>query len=270
MPGRFERTALTPGLPLGAPAPGASFSDLLDSLGLAPRIDTSGATPGAVSAPEGTTVLALRHATGVVVAGDRQATEGHLVAHRHIQKVFEADRHSAVAIAGTAGLAVEMVRLFQTELEHYEKIEGTMLSLDGKATFLARLVRQQLPMAFQGLVVVPIFAGYDQIAGTGRLFTYDVVGGRYEEQEFGATGSGSRLAKSYLRTAYTDGIERDGAVDLAVRALVAAADDDTATGGPDIRRGILPTVLTIDAGGGTWVADDEVSRLAAAALEATR
>ena len=270
MPGRFERTALTPGLPLGAPAPGASFSDLLDALGLVPRIDMTGATPGAITAPEGTTVLALRYDGGVVIAGDRQATEGHLVAHRHIQKVFEADRYSAVAVAGTAGLAVEMVRLFQTELEHYEKIEGTILSLEGKATFLARLVRQQLPLAFQGLAVVPIFAGYDRLVSDGRLFTYDVVGGRYEERDFGATGSGARLAKSYLRTSYTDEVARDGAVDLAIRALVAAADDDTATGGPDIRRGILPTVLTIDSTGGTWVADDELSGLAAAALESSR
>jgi proteasome beta subunit len=270
MAGRFERTALTQGLPLGAPAPGASFSDLLDTLGLTPRLDMTGASPGAITAPEGTTVLALRYAGGVVVAGDRQATEGHLVAHRHIQKVFEADRHSAVAIAGTAGLAIEMVRLFQTELEHYEKIEGTILSLEGKATFLARLVRGHLPMAFQGLAVVPIFAGYDRLAARGRLFTYDVVGGRYEEQDFGATGSGARLAKSYLRTSYTDDVERDGAVDLAVRAMVAAADDDTATGGPDIRRGILPTVLTIDAGGGTWVDDQELSRRAAEALESSR
>lgn len=255
---------------MGAPAPGASFSDLIDTLGLTPRMDMTGASPGAISAPEGTTVLAVRYGDGVVMAGDRQATEGHLVAHRHIQKVFEADRHSAVAIAGTAGLAVEMVRLFQTELEHYEKIEGTVLSLDGKATFLARLVRQQLPLAFQGLAVVPIFAGYDRLTASGRLFTYDVVGGRYEETDFGATGSGARLAKSYLRTSYTDDVDRDGAVDLAIRAIVAASDDDTATGGPDIRRGILPTVLTIDADGGTWVPAAEVSEKAGAALEATR
>jgi proteasome beta subunit len=125
-------------------------------------------------------------------------------------------------------------------------------------------------MAFQGLAVVPIFAGYDRLASRGRLFTYDVVGGRYEEQDFGATGSGARLAKSYLRTSYTDDVERDGAVDLAVRAMVAAADDDTATGGPDIRRGILPTVLTIDCRWGTWVDDQELSRRAAAALESSR
>ena len=142
------------------------------------------------------------------MAGDRRATEGHLVAHRHIRKVFPADRFSAVAIAGTAGLAIDMVRLFQVELEHYEKIEGVRLSLEGKASFLARLVRGQLPLAFQGLVVVPLFAGYDDRDAHGRVFTFDVVGGRYEEIEFGSTGSGSRLAKAYLRTAYRDDLRR--------------------------------------------------------------
>ncbi len=153
-------------------------------------------------------MLALRYEGGVVMAGDRRATEGHLVAHRRIRKVFPADRYSAVAIAGTAGLAMDMVRLFQVELEHYEKIEGIRLSLEGKASFLARLVSGQLPMAIQGLVVVPLFAGYDDKEGRGRVYTYDVVGGRYEETDFGSTGSGARLAKSYLRTAYRDGIDR--------------------------------------------------------------
>jgi proteasome beta subunit len=215
-------------------------------------------------------VLALRYADGVVMAGDRQATEGHLVAHRHIQKVFQADAFSTVAIAGTAGLAVEMVRLFQVELEHYEKIEGTRLSLEGKANFLARLVRGQLPMAFQGLVVVPLFAGFDSLEGRGRLFTFDVVGGRYEEQEFGSTGSGSRLAKSYLRTSYRPDMSRTDALGAAVQALVAAASEDTATGGPDLRRGILPTVFAIDENGVSAVGDDELGGIAEAALENVR
>ena len=258
------------GLPLGAPLPGSSFTDLVSSLGLAPRWDLP---PGAVEpprAPEGTTVLALRYAGGVVMAGDRQATEGHLVAHRHIQKVFPADRYSAVAIAGTAGLAIEMVRLFQVELEHYEKIEGLRLSLDGKANFLARLVRGQLPMAFQGLVVVPLFAGYDEVAATGRLYSFDVVGGRYEEQDFGSTGSGSRLAKSYLRTAWAPDLDEPAALAVSVQALVAAAQEDTATGGPDLRRGILPTVVVIDSEGVRDAVDDDVRAAAEAALEAIR
>src|SRR5688572_33166219 len=189
-------------LPLDVPVPGASFSDLLREVGATPRWDIPADAARTISAPEGTTVLALRYAGGVVIAGDRRATEGHLVAHRFIQKVFASDRYSAVAVAGTAGLAMEMVRLFQVELEHYEKLEGRRLSLDGKATYLARLVRGQLPMALQGLVVVPLFAGYDELDATGRLYSYDVVGGRYEEEDFASTGSGSRLAKSFMRTAF--------------------------------------------------------------------
>lgn len=223
-----------------------------------------------MQAPEATTVLALRFAGGVVMAGDRQATEGNLVAHRQIRKVFPADRYSAVAIAGTAGLAMEMVRLFQVELEHYEKIEGLRLSLDGKANFLARLVRSQLPMVFQGLVVVPLFAGYDEQAGEGRLYSFDVVGGRYEEQDFGSTGSGARLARSFLRTAFRPGMSRDEGGSLAVQALVAAAAEDTATGGPDLRRGILPNVVTIDGEGLIELEDQLVRPWAESALEAIR
>lgn len=257
-----------PVLPIHVPSPGASFVELLASVGSSPRWDIpAGAV---ISAPEGTTVLAIRFEGGVVMAGDRQATEGHLVAHRTIQKVFQADRFSAVAIAGTAGIAIEMVRLFQTELEHYEKIEGLALSLEGKANFLARLVRGQLPMAMQGLVVVPLFAGYDAGAERGRLFSFDVVGGRYEEIDFGTTGSGSRLAKSFLRTAYSPDVDRDGAVNLAVRALVSASVEDTATGGPDLRRGIFPTVLIIDAEGGSEADEAELRPLAEAALESIR
>ena len=201
----------TGGLPAGAPSPGTSFSDLLRSLDLAPEWKPGGAE-GPVHAPEGTTVLALRYADGVVMVGDRQATEGHLVAHRRIQKVFQADSYSAVAIAGTAGLAVEMVRLFQTELEHYEKLEGARLSLDGKATYLARMVRSQLPMVFQGLVVVPLFAGFDEVESVGRLYTFDVVGGRYEEQDFGATGSGGRDAKAPTPSASSAGNSIRGSI----------------------------------------------------------
>lgn len=256
-------------LPIDVPGPGNSFIDLLASLGHRPRWELP-AEGRPVQAPEATTVLALRFAGGVVMAGDRQATEGNLVAHRQIRKVFPADRYSAVAIAGTAGLAMEMVRLFQVELEHYEKIEGLRLSLDGKANFLARLVRSQLPMVFQGLVVVPLFAGYDEQAGEGRLYSFDVVGGRYEEQDFGSTGSGARLARSFLRTAFRPGMSRDEGGSLAVQALVAAAAEDTATGGPDLRRGILPNVVTIDGEGLIELEDQLVRPWAESALEAIR
>jgi proteasome beta subunit len=254
---------------MDAPLPGSSFTDLLDSMGALPTINFApGEKPPA--APEGTTVLALRYADGVVMAGDRQATEGHLVAHRRIRKVFAADKYSAVAIAGTAGLAIDMVRLFQVELEHYEKIEGVRLSLEGKASFLARLVRNQLPMAFQGLVVVPMFAGYDHKDDTGRLYSYDVVGGRYEEIDFGSTGSGSRLAKSYLRTVYEDDLTAEMAADFAVRALVSASQEDTATGGPDLRRGIYPNVVKIDSEGLVELDDAVVGALAEEAVGSIR
>jgi proteasome beta subunit len=220
--------------------------------------------------PEGTTVLALSCHGGVVMAGDRRATEGNLVAHNSIQKVFRADEYSAVAIAGAAGLALEMVRLFQVELEHYEKIEGVRLTLDGKANFLARLVRAQLPMAFQGLIVVPLFAGYDDQQERGRLFSFDIIGGRYEEQDFASTGSGSRLARSYLRTAYEPDLPPDEAVALAVQALVSASVEDTATGGPDLRRGILPNVVVVDASGVKELPDDEIRPAAEAAVESIK
>jgi proteasome beta subunit len=252
-----------------APSPGSSFTDLLDSLGNRPTWSLpAGEKPPL--APEGTTVLALRYDGGVVMAGDRRATEGHLVAHRRIRKVFPADRYSAISIAGIAGLATEMVKLFQVELEHYEKIEGVRLSLDGQASFLARLVRGQLPLAFQGLVVVPLFAGYDQLTSRGRLYTYDVVGGRYEENDFGSTGSGASLAKSYLRSTFRDGLDEPSAVDIAVGSLVAAAQEDTATGGPDLRRGIFPTVVVIDTEGVRELTDAEVKPAAEKAVEGIR
>ena len=259
----------TGGLPAVAPSPGTSFTDLLRSLDLAPEWKGSGAV-GSVQAPEGTTVLALRYADGVVMVGDRQATEGHLVAHRRIQKVFRADNYSTVAISGTAGLAVEMVRLFQTELEHYEKLEGTRLSLDGKATYLARMVRSQLPMVFQGLVVVPLFAGFEEASREGRLYTFDVVGGRYEEQDFGATGTGGRDAKSFLRGAYREGFDEPTALNVAIQALIAASEEDTATGGPDIQRGIFPNVVTVTSAGYREVPEDQVGAISSAALEAVR
>lgn len=238
-------------------------------MGAAPQVTIPpGASP--ITAPEGTTVLALRYQGGVVMAGDRRATEGHLVAHRRIRKVFPADRFSAVAIAGIAGLAMDMVKLFQVELEHYEKIEGIRLSLEGKASFLARLVRGQLPMAFQGLVVVPIFAGYDDKESIGRVYTFDVVGGRYEETDFGSTGSGSRLAKSYLRTAYEDDMTPEDAMATAVNALVAASSEDTGTGAPDLLRGILPNVVRIDSDGVVEVSDETIHPLAQHAVENIR
>lgn len=242
------------------------FSDLLVSRGHAPSLPTEGTIP---DVGEATTILAVRWDGGVAVVGDRQATAGYSVAHRRIRKVFPADEFSAVAISGTAGIAVEMVRLFQTELEHYEKLESTRLSLEGKAVYLARMVRGQLPLAMQGLVVVPLYAGYDEGSGVGRLFSFDVVGGRYEEEDFAATGSGGLEAASALRAGWQPGLDADGAVDLALRALVVAAEQDVATAGPDLRRGIMPVVVLVDEDGYREVPDEDVASLAASVLEVT-
>ncbi len=225
------------------------------------------AGPGLGDVRHGTTVAALRFADGVVMAGDRRATEGHSIAHRTMEKVFPADRFSAVAIAGAAGPAVEMVRLFQTQLEHYEKVEGVVLSLEGKANQLGQMVRENLPMAIQGLAVVPLFAGYDLARGTGRIFTYDVTGGHYEETEHNATGSGGRDARTTIKLGYRVGLSRDAAVELAIEALYEAADEDSATGGPDVVRGIYPLVATVTADGFQGVAETEVAERFATLIE---
>jgi proteasome beta subunit len=256
-------------LPLDTLVPSSSFLSLLEARGLKPTwVTGSGPVPGEI--PEATTVLALRYGEGVVMAGDRRATAGNVIAHRRVKKVYPADDYSAVAISGTAGMAIELIKLFQTELEHYEKIEGTRLSLEGKANYLARMVRGNLPLAFQGLVVVPLFCGYDEGSGAGRLYTFDVVGGRYEEQDYAATGSGGAEAKAFLKGAYEDGLDEDGALAIAVEALVAAAEEDAATGGPDLRRGIYPNVVKVDAGGITELQDARIGEVAAAVIGGRR
>jgi proteasome beta subunit len=208
---------------------------------------------------EGTTVLALRYEGGVVLAGDRRATEGSFIAHRYIEKVHRTDSHSAVAVAGAAGPALEIVRLFQTELEHYEKVQGVRLSIAGQANRLASLVRSHFELALRGLVVVPVFGGYDEAAGVGRIFKYDLTGGRYEEREFHAEGSGGRLARSFIKQGFDPSMSRDAAVDLALEALYEAADEDAGTGGPDLARGIYPTIATVDSAGFARIADEEVA-----------
>jgi len=254
--GRLPHAFTTPG--------SSSFVDFLS--GYAPDL-LPGRRPvptGDVQTPHGTTIVALAFDGGVVMAGDRRATMGSMIASRHIEKVFPADEFSAVGIAGTAGLAIELVRLFQLELEHYEKIEGSLLSLDGKANRLATMIRGNLGMAMQGLAVVPLFAGYDLDGGRGRIFSYDVTGGRYEEHEHHAVGSGSVFARGSLKKRWREGLDASTAVRVAVEALVDAADDDSATGGPDRARRIWPVVATVTEAGYLRVSDDDL----AAAVEA--
>lgn len=240
--------------------PGSSFTELLKATS-PDRLHARLQSDKHIEAPEGTTVLALRFDEGVIVAGDRRATEGFQIAHRSIEKVFAADDMSAVAIAGAAGPAVEMVRLFQTELEHYEKVEGERLSLEGKANKLSQMIRANLPAAMQGLAVVPLFAGFDERRGEGRIFKYDVTGGRYEEDDYHATGSGGKDARSSLKKRYHQDLPRDEAVKVAIEALFDAADEDVGTGGPDLMRGIFPTVVAISAAGTLEILEEEIKAL---------
>ncbi|HHC07752.1 MAG TPA: proteasome subunit beta [Actinobacteria bacterium] len=253
-------------MPLEPVQPAASFSALLEARGLLPRWE-AGPDAGTLEVAEATTVLALRYVDGVVMAGDRRATSGNVIAHKRVKKVYPADEYSAVAISGTAGMAVELIRLFQTELEHYEKIEDARLSLDGKANYLARMVRGNLALAFQGLVVVPLFCGYDEAGRVGRLYSYDVVGGRYEERDYATTGSGGPEARSFLKAKWRPDLDEGAALDLAVEALVAAAEEDAATGGVDLKRGIYPTVVTVTADGYREIPDERVAEIAARVLE---
>jgi len=220
-----------------------------------PSNRTAGEGAGAMS-PHGTTIVAATFPGGVVVAGDRRATMGNMIAQRDIEKVFAADEFSIIGIAGAAGIAVEMVGLFQVELEHYEKIEGAPLSLVGKANRLATMIRQNLGLALQGLVVVPLFAGWDETTGEGRIFSYDVTGGCYEEHDHHSVGSGSLFARGALKKLWRPDMASADAVSVAVEALYDAADDDSATGGPDLGRRIWPTVAVIDTDGLRFLDDD--------------
>lgn len=217
--------------------------------------------------PHATTIVALSYPGGVLMAGDRRATMGNVIASRHIEKVFPADEYSVLGIAGTAGLAIDITRLFQVELEHYEKIEGTLLSLDGKANRLGAMIRGNLPMAMQGLAVIPLFAGFDQSAGVGRLFSYDVTGGRYEELEHHSVGSGSVFARGALKKLWRPNLTEDEAVAVAVEALYDAADDDSATGGPDPVRQLWPVVYTVNRAGARRVSERELAAIAGTIVE---
>lgn len=224
---------------------------------------------GMTDVMEATTIVALRFADGVVMAGDRRATEGFSIAHRAMEKVFPADAFSAVGIAGAAGPAMEMVRLFQTELEYYEKVEGEALSLAGKANHLGGMIRRNLPAAMQGFVVLPLFGGYDERKGEGRIYRYDVTGGSSEETDFHAVGSGGRDAKNSMKKIYgrVSEIDATRGLEIVIEALADAAEEDAATAGPDPVHGIYPTVFMIDREGVRPVPDEDIERVARAVLE---
>ena len=261
--GGLPQAFLTPGI--------SSFSEFLK--GYAPEYLPGGRTLPAgttVEAPHGTTIVALAFPGGVLMAGDRRATMGNIIAQRDIEKVFPADEFSAVGIAGSAGMAVEMVRLFQLELEHYEKIEGVTLSTDGKANRLATMIRGNLGLAMQGLAVVPMFAGFDAETEQGRIFSYDVVGGMYEETDFYSVGSGSMFARGALKKLFRPDFSAEEAAVAAVQALYDAADDDSATGGPDLFRKIYPVVAVVTEDGYRRLPDEELSALVTGVMDARR
>jgi len=266
----IDRTGEVPGILRYANTPGSSsFSEFL-SVAAPHLMPATHAGSGELDAPHGTTIVAALYADGVVMAGDRRSTMGNLIAQRDIEKVFAADDYSLVGIAGTAGLAVEMVRLYQVELEHYEKIEGTQLTIDGKANRLATMIRSNLGMAMQGLAVVPMFAGYDPDAASpaegGRIYSFDVTGSRSVERYYHSVGSGSLFARGSLKKLWREGLDRDAVVRVVVEALYDAADDDSATGGPDLTRGIYPVVMTATADGTERVGDDELGTVVRALL----
>ncbi|MFQ5521458.1 MAG: proteasome subunit beta [Candidatus Methylomirabilia bacterium] len=246
----------------------SSFIELLRATSSHPRSGLGAEVRHEVAptSPHGTTVLALCYRDGVIMAGDRQATEGFQVAHRHIDKIYKADDFSGMGIAGVAGPSMEMARLFQTELEHYEKVEGETLSLEGKANRLAQMIRMNLPAALQGLIVIPIFAGFDEKAGAGRIFKYDLTGGRYEEAEYYAQGSGGKDARDTLKKRYKKDMSREEALRGALEAMIDAGEEDIGTAGPDLVRGIFPSVKTITRSGFSEVPEDEVSTICRAIL----
>jgi proteasome beta subunit len=211
-----------------------------------------------MSVPQATTVLAIKYQQGVVIAGDRRATEGFQIAERRIEKVFKIDDYSAMAIAGAAGPCIEMAKLFQVELEHYEKLEGIQLSCEGKANKLGQMVKANLPMVFQGLVVMPLYVGYDVKRTEGRIFKYDLAGGRYEESDYHAIGSGGKDARNTMREHFLKGLAEPDALKLALLALYNAADDDVGTGGPDLVRGIYPTAKIVNERGITDVSEQQI------------
>ncbi|HUY52177.1 MAG TPA: proteasome subunit beta [Streptosporangiaceae bacterium] len=275
--GKFIATCMNAGTSSFADLVASCAPELLPGAGAAAaagyagaRLGRAGGGAGDGAAPElphGTTIVAARFADGVVMAGDRRSTAGNMIAQRDIEKVFRSDDYSCVGIAGVAGIGLELVRLFQLELEHYEKLEGRTLSLEGKANRLSAFVRGNLAAAMQGLVVVPLFAGFDEDAGKGRIFSYDVAGGRYEERPFHAIGSGSVFARGSLKKLYTEDLSGQDVVLACMQALFDAADDDSATGGPDLARKLYPVVAMITADGFRRLPDAEAGEYARAVVE---
>jgi len=270
----FRADELLSGLPSPFDARGSSFFETLrrQAPDAVPPVLSGAVLPESLRERlvEGTTVLAVLSASGVIIAGDRRATAGNLISRGDMRKIFPADDSSAVGISGTAGPAMELARIFATELEHYEKVEGEPLSLEGKSNKLAGLVRAHLPLAMQGLVVVPLFAGVEPKTGDGSIYEYDPVGGRYRATTYAATGSGSLAARATLKRLVDPRADLAAAAGVAVEALFDAAEEDSATGGPDLIRHIYPIVAEIDAAGYRELGDDQVATYVEATVQRRR
>ncbi|BBX87457.1 proteasome subunit beta [Mycolicibacterium aubagnense] len=253
----------------------SSFSDFLSRQAphLLPAADlrSNWASAGEVRSgsdlPHGTTIVAIKYPGGVLIAGDRRATQGNMIASRDVQKVHIADDYTATGIAGTAAIAVEFARLYAVELEHYEKVEGVPLTFRGKVNRLATMVRGNLGAAMQGFVALPLLVGYDlddsDPGNAGRIVSFDAAGGwNFEEEGYQSVGSGSLFAKSSIKKLYSHVSDADSALKVAIEALYDAADDDSATGGPDLTRGIYPTAVLIGADGAEEVTEERIAALA--------
>jgi proteasome beta subunit len=247
--------------------PGSNFFELAKRVG---AINPSVFAGSPLDIPHATTCAALRYEGGVLIAGDRRATSGNWISHRAMEKVVQSDDFSAVAISGAAGPAMEMIKLFQLQLEHYEKMEGRPLTLEGKANQLSMMLRGNLPAAMQGLAVVPLFAGFEPLESAGHIWDYDVTGGRYEEREYVTIGSGSMHAGTVIKVGWRSDLNETQAIELACRSLWEAADADSATGGPDILRQVYPIVAVIDANGWRRIDDAELATIFANIQEEVR
>ncbi len=271
---QLANPTLTSGV-FSAPVDLSSFSEFLRRQ--APQLlpGSVGGTGGAAAdpnLPHGTTIVALKYPSGVLIAGDRRSTQGNMIAGRDVQKVYITDDYTATGIAGTAAIAVEFARLYAVELEHYEKLEGVPLTFAGKVNRLAIMVRGNLGAALQGFVALPLLAGYDigdpHPGSAGRIVSFDAAGGwNIEEEGYHSVGSGSIFAKSSMKKLYPQVDDADSALRVAVEGLYDAADDDSATGGPDLVRGIYPTAVRIDADGAVEVPEERIAEVAREILE---
>lgn len=270
---RLPANSALPGLPSSS-VDLSSFSDFLrrQAPDLLPAGSAGLSSASGADLPHGTTIVALKYPGGVVMAGDRRSTQGNMIAGRDVQKVYITDDYTATGIAGTAAIAVEFARLYAVELEHYEKLEGVPLTFAGKVNRLAIMVRGNLGAAMQGLLALPLLVAYDidEVDGqhAGRIVSFDAAGGwNIEEEGYQAVGSGSLFAKSSMKKLYAQVDDADTALRVAVEALYDAADDDSATGGPDLVRGIYPTAVTIDADGAVDVPEQRIAELAREIIE---